>query len=112
MAEILGIPRAISSDTKVERASSEAKAPIYYSATLLEQAYSLYQVAVNTDQDQRYDEAYRLYLVVAQRLESALECKSHSDDMEAAWRRKCVEDRERIGVRAQQIRVWLDQTRR
>lgn len=110
MAEILGIPRATANATKTERTDSDS--PLYYSATLLQQAYSLHQAAVNTDQEQRYEEAYRLYLVVAQRLESALECNPYADDMEAEWRRKCVEDRERIRIRAHQIRVWLDQSRR
>ena len=45
-------------------------------STLLQQGYSLYQAAAKADEEQRYEEACRLYLEGSQQLEFALQCKS------------------------------------
>ena len=74
LAKLLGLSPA--SETRKEEAESPVpESRIYYSSTLLEQANSLYLVAAKADQEQRYEEACRLYLVVTQRLESALQRK-------------------------------------
>lgn len=109
LSRLLGLPQA----TEARRKNPESPMPepqIYYSNTLLEQANSLYLVAVKADQEQRYEEACRLYLVVAQRLESALQCKPYVDEMDTAVRQSWVRNREWMLERTQQIRIWLSHT--
>lgn len=102
-------PVAASETRKEEAESPVPESQIYYSSTLLEQANSLYLVAAKADQEQRYEEACRLYLVVTQRLESALQRKFYADEMDPAVRQNCVRSREWMLGRAQQIRTWLSQ---
>lgn len=81
----------------------------YNPNTVLLPAYTRYQVAIKADQEQRYEEAYQIYIEVAQQLEYAMQCKPYADDMDPEMRQNCAENREGMLVRAEQIRIWLSQ---
>lgn len=78
---------------------------------VLQSAYTRYQDAIKADQEQRYGEAYQIYIEVAQQMEYAMQCNFYADDMDPELRKNCAENREGMLVRAEQIRIWLSQAR-